>query len=178
MGRGKGISKRKKIPIRKKNQNHKKKNGSRRIKKKEEFSSFFLSLLCFSLFLTTKKNPEFFFKKSKSKMDVAPEAWHLATAFKNMQLWRKEAHKHSQEEWATNFITYYFQNICWCEVLANNTKKKNAWFFTTHTFFCEQHIPRLKLLQIFLTKDEVQSSEEEEENISCLLHFFPSSSCS
>jgi hypothetical protein len=101
------------------------------------------------LFLTQKK-------KAKSKMDVAPEAWHLATAFKNMQLWRKEKHKHSQEEWATNFRTYYFQNICWCELLANNTKKKNDWFFTMHTFFCEQQIPRLKVLQIFLTKDEVK----------------------
>jgi hypothetical protein len=42
--------------------------------------------------------------------------------------------------------------------------------------------PRLKVLQFFLTKDEVQRSEEEEEeeeeNISSLLHFFPSSSCS
>jgi hypothetical protein len=39
--------------------------------------------------------------------------------------------------------------------------------------------PRLKVLQIVLTKDEVQrSEEEEEENISSLLHFFPSSSCS
>jgi hypothetical protein len=28
------------------------------------------------------------------------------------------------------------------------------------------------VLQIFLTKDEVQRSEEEEENISSLLHFF------
>jgi hypothetical protein len=38
----------------------------------------------------------------------------------------------------------------------NNTKKKNDWFFTTHTFFCERQIPRLKVLQIFLTKDEVK----------------------
>ncbi len=47
MGRGKGISKREKIPIRKKKQNHKKKKGSRRIKKKEEFSSFFLLFFVF-----------------------------------------------------------------------------------------------------------------------------------
>jgi hypothetical protein len=46
-----------------------------------------------------------------------------------MQLWRKETHKHSQEEWATNFRTYYFQNICWCELLANNTKKKKRLIF-------------------------------------------------
>ncbi len=39
----------------------KKKKGSRRIKKKEEFSSFFLSLLCFFLFLTTKKKSRIFF---------------------------------------------------------------------------------------------------------------------
>jgi hypothetical protein len=41
--------------------------------------------------------------------------------------------------------------------------------------------PRLKVLQIFLTKEEVQrreEEEEEEENISSHLHFFPSSSCS
>ncbi len=81
-------------------------------------------------------------------MDVAPEAWHFvaeawhfATAFKNMQLWRKEPHKHSQEEWAINFITYYLKNICWCELLENNTKKKNHLFLKMHTFFCEQQKP-------------------------------------
>jgi hypothetical protein len=68
MGRGKGIRKRKKIPIRKKNKitrriKRKKKEGSRRIKKKEEFSSFFLSLLC----LTTKTKSRIFFQKNKKQ---------------------------------------------------------------------------------------------------------------
>jgi hypothetical protein len=59
MGRGKGISKREKMPIRKKNK------ITRRIKKKEEFSSFFLSLLCFFLFITTKKKSRISFLNKK-----------------------------------------------------------------------------------------------------------------
>jgi hypothetical protein len=96
-GEAKGLA-RGKNPNKKKNKitrriKKKKKKGSRRIKKKEEFSSFFLSLVCFFLFLTTKKKSRIFFKKTKGKIDVAPEAWHfvaeawhLATALKNMQL--------------------------------------------------------------------------------------------
>jgi hypothetical protein len=49
--------------------------------------------LFFLVFNNNKKKFRTFFKKTKSKMDVAPEAWHfvaeawhLATAFKNMQV--------------------------------------------------------------------------------------------
>jgi hypothetical protein len=48
-----------------------------------------------------------------------------------------------------------------------------------HTFSVSRKNPRLNVLQIFVAKDKVQRSEEEEEkNISSVLHFFPSSSCS
>jgi hypothetical protein len=43
-----------------------------------------------------------------------------------------------------------------------------------HSFFCEQQKPSPQSVANVFDRSE----EEEEENISSLLHFFPSSSCS
>jgi hypothetical protein len=70
MGRGKGISKREKIPIRKKTRSQ------------EEYrrrKNFLLSSFCslfFLVFNNQEKIQNFFFK-TKRKIDVVPEAWHF-----------------------------------------------------------------------------------------------------